>query len=102
MRRTSMARLPWRRALTTMALGLLVFLPSIAPRAGAPWGRVAVVNASATAVINHDRNTLIIGSQYGGPPNLDPLATFTPAGGTLVPHICHASLYRVHELQHHQ
>ena len=34
-----MARLPRRTALTTIALGLLVFLPAIAPRAGALWGR---------------------------------------------------------------
>jgi hypothetical protein len=71
-----MARLPRRTALTTIALGLLVFLPAIAPRAGVLWDRGAVVNASGTAVINHDRNTLIIGSQYGDPQNLDPIATF--------------------------
>ena len=97
-----MARLPWRRALTTMALGLLVFLPAFAPRADVLWGRATVVNASGTAVINHDRSTLIIGSQYGDPQNLDPIATFLLSWGMMGSNIFDALVYRGPDLQIHK
>src|SRR5437588_2563423 len=99
LRSRSMARLPWRTAITTIALALLVFLPSIAPRAGALWGRAAVVNASGTAVINHDRSTLIIGSQYGDPQNLDPIATFLLSWGMMASNIFDALVYRGPDLK---
>src|SRR3989440_2764186 len=97
-----MARLPRRTALTTIALGLLVFLPAIAPRADALWGRAAVVNASGTAVINHDRSTLIIGSQYGDPQNLDPIATFLLSWGMMGSNIFDALVYRGPDLRIHK
>jgi peptide/nickel transport system substrate-binding protein len=57
------------------------------------------VDAMRAAKINHDPNTLIIGSQYGDPQNFDPIATFTLAWGMIGSNIFDPLIYRGPDLK---
>ncbi len=93
-----MATLSWR-TLTTAALALVIASSSFLASAR-PFGAAApIVHAQSVASINHDRSTLVIGSQYGDPQNFDPIATFTLAWGMISSNIFDALVYRGPDLK---
>jgi peptide/nickel transport system substrate-binding protein len=93
-----MATLSWR-TLTTTALALAIGSSSFLGSAR-PFGAAApIVHAQAVSSINHDRSTLVIGSQYGDPQNFDPIATFTLAWGMISSNIFDALVYRGPDLK---
>jgi peptide/nickel transport system substrate-binding protein len=67
-----------------------------------PLQDLPLVHAARAAAINHDKNTLIIGSQYGDPQNFDPIATFTLAWGMIGSNIFDALVYRGSDLKIHK
>ncbi len=86
-----MAPVSWRKALFAVVVALLVTLGTAVPRVGL---NTETAHASGAATINHDRSTLIVGSQYGDPQNFDPIATFTLAWGMIGSNIFDALVYR--------
>lgn len=72
-------------------LGAMILPPSLA--------NTAPAHAARAAKINHDPNTLIIGSQYGDPQNFDPIATFTLAWGMIASNIFDPLIYRGPDLK---
>ncbi len=66
-----------------------------------PAGRFgsSSVDAMRAAKINHDPNTLIIGSQYGDPLNFDPIVPFTLAWGMISSNIFDPLIYRGPDLK---
>ncbi len=83
------------RVIAILALSSLLVLSR-----GASWS--ASVHAARPAAINHDKSTLIIGSQYGDPQNFDPIATFTLAWGMIASNIFDALVYRGPDLKIHK
>jgi len=93
-----MATLSWR-TLTTAALALAIGSSSFLGSARPLGAATPIVHAQAVASINHDRSTLVIGSQYGDPQNFDPIATFTLAWGMISSNIFDALVYRGPDLK---
>ncbi len=75
----------WRRATVAAAIAALALLPTLTPHSAL---------ASRAATINHDPNTLIVGSQYGDPQDFDPIDTFTLAWGMIGSNVFDALVYR--------
>lgn len=56
---------------------------------------------TAAVSINHPKDTLIVGSQYGDPQNLDPIATFLLSWGMMAGNIFDGLTYRGPDLKIH-
>jgi peptide/nickel transport system substrate-binding protein len=60
---------------------------------------LAPARAARLNAINHDPNTLIIGSQYGDPQSFDPITTFTLTWGMIASNIFDGLVYRGEDLK---
>ena len=80
----------------TAALALVAV--ALSP-AATPFHALDRAHATQAATINHDKNTLIVGSQYGDFQNLDPIVTFTLAWGMVGSNIFDGLVYRGTDLK---